>query len=66
MSGVVVLGADAEAVADRVAVLQAEGRRAAGFVGGPDDRASAEAMATELFGNEAVVMLWGDISHPSA
>lgn len=53
--GVVVLGADAEAVADRVAALRAVGRRAAGFVGGPDDRAAAEAMATELFGDDAVV-----------
>ena len=53
--GVVVLGPDAEAVAARVAVLRSEGRRAAGFVGGPDDRAAAEAMATELFGDAAEV-----------
>lgn len=53
--GVVVLGLDAEAVADRVGALKAEGRRAAGFVGGPDDRTDAEAMATELFGDDAVV-----------
>lgn len=54
----VVLGADAEAVADRVSALRAEGRRAAGFVGSADepaDRAAAEEMATELFGSEAVV-----------
>ena len=55
MNGVVVLGLDAEAVADRVAALQADGRRAAGFVGGPDDRTHAEAMAAELFGEDAVV-----------
>jgi len=53
--GVVVLGADADAVADRVAELRAEGRRAAGFVGSPEDRAAAEAMATELFGPDAAV-----------
>ena len=62
MNGVVVLGADAEEVADRVAALQAEGRRAAGFVGGPDDRASAEAMAVELFGAESVVEALGNSS----
>jgi hypothetical protein len=55
VSGVVVLGSDAEAVADRVGALQAEGRRAAGFVGGPQDRAAAEAMATELFGPDAEI-----------
>jgi hypothetical protein len=53
--GVVVLGADAEAVAERVAALRSDGRRAAGFVGSPDDRAAAEAMATELFGPDATV-----------
>lgn len=55
MGGVVVLGADAEAVADRVAALRAEGRRVAGFVGGADDHTAAQAMATELFGDDAVV-----------
>ena len=59
MGGVVVLGADAEAVADRVAALRADGRRAAGFVGGPDDRAAAEAMAAELFGEGGVVEALG-------
>jgi hypothetical protein len=52
----VVLGEDAEAVAERVAALRAEGRRAAGFVGGPGDSAAAEAMASELFGPDAAVL----------
>ncbi|HEX2038966.1 MAG TPA: hypothetical protein VHF47_04440 [Acidimicrobiales bacterium] len=55
MSGVVVLGADAEAVADRVAALRTEGVRAAGFVGGPDEGPAAEAMAAELFGPDGTV-----------
>ena len=50
---VVVMGVDAEAVAVRVAELRSSGRRVAGFVG--DDRAAAEAMAAELFGNDASV-----------
>lgn len=48
---VLVVGVDAEAVADRVAELRAGGRRASGFVG--DDPAAAEAMAAELFGAAA-------------
>lgn len=52
---VVVMGADAEAVADRVAALRESGRRAAGFVG--DDRAAAEVMAAELFGPDAEILV---------
>lgn len=50
----VVIGVDAEAVAERVATLRASGRRAAGFVG--DDRAAAGAMGAELFGPTASVV----------
>jgi hypothetical protein len=53
VTAVVVMGTDADAVAARVAELRASGRRAAGFVG--DDRAAAEAMAAELFGEDAEV-----------
>lgn len=55
----VVLGDDAKAVAEHVVALRAEGRRAAGFVGRPDDRAAAEAMAVELFGDDAGVLFLG-------
>jgi hypothetical protein len=48
---VLVVGADADGVADRVMALRASGRRASGFVG--DDLLAAEAMAAELFGGEA-------------
>ncbi|MDQ3758277.1 MAG: hypothetical protein M3394_10560 [Actinomycetota bacterium] len=61
MSGVVVLGLDAAAVADRVAALRAEGGRVAGFVG--DDLAAAEAMATDLFGPDGTVV---DVGEPTA
>jgi hypothetical protein len=50
---VLVVGAEAEAVADRVIELRASGRRASGFVG--DDLSVAEAMAAELFGGDADV-----------
>ena len=50
---VLVVGSAAEQVADRVAELRAAGRRASGFVG--DDRAAAEAMAAELFGDDAEI-----------
>ena len=53
MTGVVVLGVDADAVAGRMAALRADGLRVAGFVG--DDRDAAEAMATELFGEQGAV-----------
>lgn len=56
--GVVVVGTDAEAVADRVEALRAAGRRAAGFVGdsgaASDVEAAAE-MAAELYGADATV-----------
>lgn len=56
---VVVMGTDAEAVAERVAALRAEGHRAAGFVGSDtdDDRAAAEAMAAELFDSGARILV---------
>ncbi|HVF74565.1 MAG TPA: hypothetical protein VM938_05910 [Acidimicrobiales bacterium] len=48
-----VVGVDAEQVADRVTELRASGRRASGFVG--DDLLVAETMAAELFAGEADV-----------
>lgn len=56
--GVVVVGVDAEAVADRVDRRRAGGRRAAGLVGEPGDPvvdAAAAEMARELFGEAGAV-----------
>lgn len=56
-AAVVVAGEDAAAVGEAVGRLRADGVRAAGFVGAPDDPAAAE-LAAELFpGAEVVIAL---------